>query len=560
MMMTCCIVDGYILEGLKDMRVTSFIKLGTVATLSTILLAACGSSSSSSKQAKDQTLTWMESSSLSSMDNSLATDIISAETLNNTGQGLLQFGKNNKTYPAVAKSYTTSKDGKTYTFNLRKSNWSNGDPVTAKDFVYGWQRTVNPKTASQYAYLYADVKNANAIMNGKKAVSTLGVQAKGKYKVVVHLTHAVSYFPTLVAQVSFFPQNQKVVQKYGKKYANNAQNNVYNGPFKLTSWTGTSDNWTLSKNPKYWDAKSVKLQHIKFSAIKDPQTALSQYQSGKMDAIYLSGQQPRNYKNNKDYRSLTSSRAAYVEMNQKSDSMMKNVKARQALSLAINRSQFTNKVLADGSTPATGIVTKKLALRDGKDFADQATVKSATDYNLTKAKQLWKQALKETGRKSYNLTLMADDTPVAKSTTEYLQSQWSKLSGIKVTNQNIPYKTRLSRSANQQFNVVVSLWGADFPDPITDLQLFTSDNSYNNGKWKSATYDKLIKEATDTNANKPAARWQNMVDAQKVLLKDEGIIPLYQGGKPQLVKSKVKNVVYYSVGANWDFSKAYIAK
>ena len=542
------------------MRVVSWVKLGTVATLSTLLLAACGGSKSGSQAAKDQTLNWMESSSLSSMDNSIATDIISAETLNNTGQGLLQFGKNNKTYPAVAKSYSKSQDGKTYTFNLRKSNWSNGDPVTAKDFVYGWQRTVNPKTASQYAYLYADVKNANAIMKGKKPVSSLGIQAKGNHKVVVHLTHAVSYFPTLVAQVSFFPQNKAVVQKYGKKYASNAQTNVYNGPFKLTSWTGTSDTWTLTKNPKYWNAKQVKLQHIKFSAIKDPQTALSQYQSGKMDAIYLTGQQPRNYKNDKHYRSLTSSRAGYIEMNQKSDTMMQNVKARQALSLAINRKQFTNKVLADGSTPATGIVTKDLAVRNGKDFADQATVKSATSYDLAQAKKLWKQALKETGRKSYDLTLMADDTPVAKSTTEYLQSQWSKLPGIKVTNQNIPYKTRLSRSANQQFNVVVSLWGADFPDPITDLQLFTSDNSYNNGKWKSAAYDKLIAKAMGTNANRPAARWQNMVDAQKVLLKDEGIIPLYQSGKPQLVNSKVKGVIYYSVGANFDFSHAYMAK
>lgn len=542
------------------MRLQSVFKLGTVSALAAVLLAACGNATSSSSQAKDQTLTWMESSSLSSMDNSLATDIISAETLNNTGQGLLRFGKNNKTFPAVAKSYTTSKDGKTYTFNLRKSQWSNGDPVTAKDFVYGWQRTVNPKTASQYAYLYADVKNANAIMNGKKPVSTLGIKAVGNYKVVVNLTHAVSYFPTLVAQVSFFPQNQAVVQKYGKKYASNAQSNVYNGPFKLTTWNGTADNWTLTKNPKYWNAKTVKLQHLKFSAIKDPQTALSQYQSGKMDAIYLTGQQPRNFKGNKDYRSLTSSRAAYIEMNQRKDSLMKNTKARQALSLAVNRKEFTNKVLADGSTPATGIVTKKLAVRDGQDFATEATVSSATSYDLKQAKKLWREALKETGRTSYDMTLMADDTPVAKSTTEYLQSQWTKLPGLKVTNQNIPYKTRLARSASGQFNVVVSLWGADFPDPITDLQLFTSNNSYNNGKWQSAAYDKLINAANNANANKPTARWQNMVDAQKVLLKDEGIIPLYQGGKPQLMKSKVKGVVYYSVGANWDFSKAYIAK
>ena len=155
---------------------------------------------------------------------------------------------------------------------------------------------------------------------------------------------------------------------------------------------------------------------------------------------------------------------------------------------------------------------------------------------------------------------MADDTPEGKSTTEYVQSQWSKLPNFKVTNSNLPYKTRLARSAAGQFDAVVTLWGADFPDPITDLSLFTSDNSYNNGKWSNKQYDQLIKAATTTNANKPAARWQNLIDAQKILLNDQGIIPVYQAGKPQLMKSKVKGVVYFPVSSNWDFSKAYIAK
>lgn len=540
-----------------SMQVRAMIKLGTVAALTAISLAACGTSS---KQSQNQTLTWMETSSLPTMDNSLATDVVSGETLNNTGEGLLKFGKNSSTHPGVAKSYSKSKDGKTYTFNLRKSKWSNGDQVTAKDFVYGWQRTVNPKTGSQYAYLYADVKNANAIMKGKKPVSTLGIKAVGKYKVVVTLTHAVSYFPTLVAQTAFFPQNKSVVEKYGKKYATNAKDNVYNGALKLTYWTGTSDNWTLTKNPSYWNAKSVKLKHVKFSAVKDPQTALSQYQSGKLDAIYLSGQQPKNYKNSKDYHARNGSRVAYLELNQKKDSMLRNKKARQALSLIIDRKQFVNKVLDNGSKVANGIVTSGLAIRNGKDFASEASTASATEHNIAKAKKLWKEALKETGRSSYSLTLMADDTPEGKSTTEYVQSQWSKLPNFKVTNSNLPYKTRLARSAAGQFDAVVTLWGADFPDPITDLSLFTSDNSYNNGKWSNKQYDQLIKAATTTNANKPAARWQNLIDAQKILLNDQGIIPVYQAGKPQLMKSKVKGVVYFPVSSNWDFSKAYIAK
>ncbi|MFC6274360.1 peptide ABC transporter substrate-binding protein [Levilactobacillus tangyuanensis] len=541
------------------MKGTSAIKLGTVATFAAVILAACGNSSSSS-QAKDQTLNLMETSALASMDNAKATDIISGETLNNTGEGLLRFGKNSKTLPGLAKSYSKSKDGLTYTFNLRKSVWSNGDKLTAQDFVYSWRRTVDPKTGSEYAYLYGDIKNANAVMAGKKATSTLGVKKVGDYKLVVTLAHPVSYFPTLVAQQCFYPVNKGAVDKYGKNYASNAKTNVYNGPFKLTSWSGTSDNWTLTKNKKYWNAKVVKLQHVKYSAVKDPQTALSQYQSGKLDAITLSGQQPKNYKNNKDFHSRTSSRITYVELNQRKDTMLKNKKARQALSMVINRKQYVNKVMQDGSMAATGIVSKGLAIRNGKDFASEATVPSATSYNLKKAQSLWKQALKETGRKSYSLTLLADDTPAGKSATEYIQSQWTKLSNFKVTNSNIPYKTRLSRSQNGQFQAVVSGWSADYPDPSTDLSLFTTGTSYNNGRWSNKSYDKLMKDASVTNANKPAARWQNLVDAQKVLLKDQGIIPVYQTGIPQLMKSKVKGVVYFPVGANWDYSRAYIAK
>ncbi|WP_369957468.1 peptide ABC transporter substrate-binding protein [Levilactobacillus brevis] len=541
------------------MKINSAVKLGTVATFAAVLLAACGSNSSSSTASK-QTLNWMESSALPSMDASTATDVVSGETINNTGEGLLRIGKNSKTYPGVAKSYKVSKDGKTYTFNLRKSKWSNGDQVTAKDFVYAWQRTVNPKTASQYAYMYAPVKNANAIINKKKAVSTLGIKAEGNYKVVVTLTKATSYFPSLAASPMFFPQNKSVVQKYGKKYATNAQDNVYNGPFKLTYWTGTSDNWSMSKNSSYWNAKNVKLKKINFKTMKDPQTALSQYQSGKLDATYLSGQQPKNYKNSKQYVERKSASTFYIELNEKKDSMMKNKKARQALSLAVNRNQFVNKVLQDGSTTAKGLVSTGLASYKGKDFNTDAAVPSATSQDLTKAKNLWKEALKETGRSSYSLTLMADDTPAGKNITEFVQSQWSKLPGLKVTNSNLPFKTRLARSQSGDFDAVVSAWGADFPDPISFLSLFTSGNSYNNGRWSSKAYDKYVAAATGKDANNTAARWSDMVNAQKTILNDQGIIPIYQQGKAQLVKSNVKGLTYFPTGANWDFSTAYISK
>lgn len=155
--------------------------------------------------------------------------------MNNVGEGLYRLGKNNKVLPGIAKKTAISKDGKTYTFTLRRNaKWSNGDKVTAKDFVYSWQRINNPKTGSQYAYLYSGIKNADQIQAGKKPVSSLGIKADGNYKLTVTLEKAIPYFKLLMGFPSFFPQDQKVVQKYGDKYATQSKYQVYNGPYTMT--------------------------------------------------------------------------------------------------------------------------------------------------------------------------------------------------------------------------------------------------------------------------------------------------------------------------------------
>lgn len=539
------------------MKLNSLAKLGGVALLSAVVLAGCGSKSSQSGS-KKQTLTWTTPSNIATMDTSTMTDLYSAQTANATNQGLLQMAPDNKVKPGVAKSYTVSKDGKTWTFNLRKSNWSNGDPVTAKDFVFAWQRTVKPKTASQYAYIFANIKNAAKINAGKMALSKLGVKAEGNYKLVVSLNKPQSYFKFMVAQPEFFPQNEKVVNKYGSKYATNAKRNVYNGPFLLKGWNGTNDTWKLVKNSKYWDAKAVKMQTINFQAVKDPSTSLNGYQSGKFDYTTLNGTQVKQYKNDKDYKVNKEASTFYLELNEKKDPIFKNKNIRKAISYAIDRSQFVNKVLADGSQAPKGYVPDAMSERNGNDFADQAYVKSGVSYNLAQAKKYWAKGLQETGKKSVSLNLLSDDTDGAKKSTEFIQSQLTKLPGFKVTNQNLPFKTRLSRSQNGQFDMVISAWIADYPDPSNFLDLFTSTNSYNNGKWKNAQYDALIKKSENQDANNEAARWNDMVQAEKILMNDQGIVPLYQQALSTLQKSNVKGVEFYPTSPQYGWQNASI--
>ena len=539
------------------MKLSSSLKLGAVAIASVALLAACGSNSSDSGSNK-QVLNWAETANLPTMDPSKSVDNVSARTLNNVDEGLLKTGSGNKVRPATAKSYSVSKDGLTWTFNLRKTNWSNGDPVTAQDFVYGWQRTAKPSTASQYAYLLDHVKNFDAVNKGKMTPSKLGIRADGDDKVVVTLSKPQSYFKYIVGMSATYPQNKKVVEKYGSKFAANAQSAVYNGPFKLTGWTGTNNKWTLVKNDQYWDKKNVKLSKINFQVINDQQTWLSQYQSGKVDEIVLDGTQFKNFKNSKELNKRALASTFYLDLNQQKQAIFKNQKARRAISMAINKEDFSKNVLADGATVPKGLVSTGLASRDGKDFADEAYVKAGTEYNLAQAKKLWSQALKATGKSSMTLNLVTDDSPAGKKASDYVQNALSKLPGLKIEANNVPFNVRLSRSTKGQFDVLVDGWIADYPDPISFSSLLTSTNPYNYGHWKNSQYDTLVKNAEGKDANDTGKRWNDLVDAEKILMQDQGIVPLYQKAQPQLLKSKVKGVEYFTTGAQFDFSHAYI--
>ena len=221
------------------------------------------------------------------MDLSKATDVTSFNQLNNVLEGIYRLGENSKVENGLASKTQVSKDGKTWTFTLRNSKWSDGTPLTAKDFVYSWRRTVNPKTASQYAYLFEGIHNADKISKGKAAVNTLGIKAEGNNKLVVSLDKRIPYFKLLMGFPLFFPQQEKAVEKYGSKYGTASKYMVYNGPFKQTGWTGSNLSWNLKKNNNYWDKNAVKLDTIHYSVQKTPSTAYNLYQSNKIDAVSL---------------------------------------------------------------------------------------------------------------------------------------------------------------------------------------------------------------------------------------------------------------------------------
>lgn len=535
------------------MKLKQVLVASTTALVSIGVLAGCGSSKSA---APSDTVRIMRKDVIATMDSSMNTDVIGAQALTDTMDGLYRYhGKDVK--PAIAtKVVKPTNNGLTYTFPLRKNvKWSNGDPVTANDFVYAWQRTVNPKTKSQYAYIYEGIANAKAITDGKKPVNSLGVKALDKHTLQVNLDKPIPYFNELMTSSTFFPQDKKVVDKWGKKYGTSSKTLVFNGPYTLKKWNGPDNTWNEVKNPNYWDAKRIKVKKLQYQVVKDPSTALNLYQSNKLDDVTLTGDTAKQMKNSKGFNVKKMNATFYMQMNQKKDPVFKNQKIRQALAMSIDRKQLTNKILGDGSVPLLSTTPSDMSYdpaNKSQDFVSETKQSAKTaEYNPTKAKQLWKQGLAETGNtgKKFNLTLLGDDTDSAKKQGEFLQNAFEKLPGVKVTLNNVPFKSRLTRSTNGDFDLVVTAWNADYPDPSNFLTLFTTGASNNDGNWNNSQYDNLVNKSLTDDANNATARWNDMKQAQDILNKEQGIIPLYQTGEAHMTRSNVQNLNYGPSGS-----------
>lgn len=509
-----------------------------------LVLSGCGSAEKDSKN----TLSISSSDVIATMDSSMNTDVIGAQNLTNTMEGLYRFdGKDLK--PAIAKKIVKpTNNGKTYTFDLKHTKWSNGKPVTAYDFVYAWRRTVDPKTASQYAYIYSGVLNADKINAGKKPVDSLGIKALGPYKLEVTLEDPIPYFNSLMANSTFYPQYKPAVEKAGKQYGLKSAGMVFNGPYKLVNWTVSNNSWTEVKNNSYWNAKAVKLHTIKYYVVKDANTGLNLYDANRINRLEkISGDTARQVSNYKTFSIDKMASNFYIELNQKKYKFFQNKKIRQAISMSIDREQLTNNVLGKTGSIENTIIPEGMSYNSKtkvdftKEKALQSTSKYST-YNPKEATKLWKEGIKETGQKNLNFTLLGDDTDGSKKQNEYLQGEMEKnLPGIKVTLSNVPFKSRLDKSSSGQFDMVVTGWNADYPDPYTFLDIFTTGNSQNNGKYSNPEFDEYVKKSATTDANDEQVRWNDMLQATKILNDDQGAIPLYQYSQANLTRTNVKN-------------------
>ena len=510
-------------------------------------LAGCGGNS------KEDTSTYTYSSELDikNLDSSDADDQCSLRAIHAVIDGLMKTDKKGNITYGIAKSKEVSEDGLTHTYKLRKdAKWANGDPVTANDFVYAWHRIF--KNKGNYYYMFADgiasIQGAQELSDKIDAgeeltdddLNSMGVKAVDDYTLEVKTTVRVSFLDELLAFPPFYPINEKFAEKQGNKYGKSAKTILGNGAFTMTNWEPGSVA-EFEKNERYYDQKHVKLNKLVMKLVQEPKVAAQSFEAGETDYAPINSDLVDKYKDDEAFKQVYDGFLFYISVNfQNSD--LANLNVRKAISLAINRKDLCENVLKDGSQVAGGFIPSGLATSpDGVDFRKDSG--NFTSYDKKKAQESLDEGLKELGKDQITLriTYGTDESPMDVFAT-YLQNALSKLDGIKVEMVATTKQDRIyNKQKNGDFDLAVTRWGPDYGDPTTYLTIALSANSNNYGKWSNSEYDQLVGQVgVESDVNK---RWQEMKDAEKILLDDYAYIPVFEKGAATLQNPKVKNLV-----------------
>lgn len=533
--------------------------LMVMALVTTLLLTACNNKANKSDtEAKKQVLNVTVSEEIPSLDTAKTMDGTSAHVMQNIFEGLYVLDDQDQPIPAVAKSFKRSEDGKKYTFDLRKdAKWSNGDNVTANDFMFAWKRAIKPETASQYASMLFYVKNAKEINKGTMPLDNLGVKAINDYKLEVELEQPIPYFLQLLALPIYLPQHESFLKEQGKNYALESSNLIYNGPFVLEKWKHEQE-FQLKKNATYWDEKKVKLDEINFQIVKDTMTAVNLYEAGNLDRVPINSQFVDKYKGNKELHMSSDPGIAMLRFNEKNNALA-NKKVRQSISLALNKEDFVSHFINNGAKPASGLVpVGHVNEETGKDFRKENG--DLSSYDLQNAKKIWEEAKKELGVEQINFEFLTFEQDNAKRMAEYIKGDLEKnLHGLTIQIKQQPFKQKLQLEQTGDYDITMANWGPDYKDPISYLELFTTGNQNNKMNYSNSRFDELIKKAKTDFVLEPEKRWGALLEAEQVLLEDAAVAPLYHIGSAYVQKDYVKGIEKHQFGGVYTYKNAYIA-
>ncbi len=508
-----------------------------LARLITLLLLALASACKSAPQSSDKHFRVNLGTEPPSLDWSLATDHVSFNVISNLMVGLTEFDKDLKPAPVIAKSWDFQDGGKKIVFHLRDDvQWSDGKKVRAQDFEYSWKRLLNPKTASQYAYILFDVANAQEYNEGKvKEASSVGVQAPGDQTLIVTLRHPASYFLAITTFEVTYPQRQDIIEKFDTRWTEPG-NIVTNGPFRLQTWRHENQ-IELSANPTFFRGKPS-LENVTMYMVNEKTTAVTMFEQGNLDFIDDHSipplDKPRLSKLS-GYKLVPQLRGEYYSF-AVDRKPFDNPQVRKAFAMAIDRDVLP-KILQGGQTPATSWVPPGMLAHNPE---------IGLKFNPDEARRLLKEAGYPDGKGLPPIVLGYNTDEEKKLVAEAIQSMWQKHLGVVVQIENQEWKVFLKKLQNDPFPVFRSGWGADYPDPDNFMKLFTSNSGNNHGRWKNPRYDQLLELAA--RELDPKKRTQIYDEAQKILSEtDAAIVPLYWKAEATILNPKFTGLEYNSM-------------
>ena len=548
------------MKKLLAMLLALVMVLGTAVSTGSVTAAADGA-----------VLGVMLSTNVMSLDTDLATDGDSFEVIADCIDGLTQMDADGAAIPAIAESFDLSNGGMTYTFHLRDAKWSNGDPVTAGDFVFAWQRIC--KNAGEYSYMMSDIgniKGAAAIIAGEAGPDTLGVTAVDDKTLVVELEVPVSFFPSLMYFPTFYPINESFYNSLEDgTYGTSPETFLSNGAFLLSSYTPGTASLSVTKNPDYWNAESVSLDGINYQVVGSSDSALTAFKNGTLNIVMVSGSQVEAVKKDASLADkLTVTGAGYMwylsfsqtEKNAQGG-MLANANLRLAISNAIDRESLVDNYVMDGSLATFTAVPPQFAASasTGEDFsADQEKFADVCSFDPDKAAEF----VEELGTDTFEFTMIYGNNEgdeVAKVAQAIKSDVEENLPGVTINLQPMTKAERLDKMQNDNYDIALTRWGPDYADPMTYLGMWITNNSNNYGFWSNAAYDQLIADCT-TGAfvTDYDARWAAMYEAETLVMNEAVIAPLYTKANANLITDGVAGVAFHPVALNRVYKSATV--
>lgn len=512
-----------------------------IALIAASLLSACSSDRQTAVQTgiEQQILHIGNGDEPSDVDPHVTTGMPEAHLQYALFEGLVtKNGKTLEPEPAVAESWTMSEDGKTYTFKIRNTaRWSNGDEITAEDFVWSWQRALLPALGNQYAYSLNVIRNAEQFNRGEITdFSEVGVKALDKYTLQVELNHPVPYFLELLDHHSMYPVHRATIEKFGAADQRGTrwtrpENFVGNGGFVIKEWQSNKV-FSVKKNPLYWDSENIRLNEIHFYPIQQSTTEERMYRAGQLHitkTVPSAKLEQYHADNDAALRSYPFMATYYYLLNT-TKPPLNDVRIRKALAYSIDREQITSKVTKGGQVPAFHFTPP---------FENGYQATSNIPYDIEQAKTLLAEAGYPNGEGFPPITIMYNTMEDHQKIAVVIQQMWKRALNINVNIQNQDWKVFLATLRTGDYEVARSGWVGDYYDPNTFLDLFVTDGGNNKTGWSNPRYDELIALAANTVDEEQ--RLEYFQEAETLLVEEVPIIPIYTYATNSLVHPSVKN-------------------